>query len=232
MAVDIEKKTEQDRFDHRSDAYVTVNLTASQWTDVLDLTHMWGFERIRKVAIEQISKGSMDPFQKVLLAHKYEITEWYEDAYVQLAMRADPISVEEARTVGFEFGFKMEKVRAEGYASGTSRCASAVSRSRFPTKRTWDVTCGGTVKNGAPNEAQLRPIVRRVFALDRSTVRSSSVFSQQKMAKSPSPGFESFEKVLVAFAPAAAPTPLMSPVLSTSPAPPAIDFLVEDDTWG
>jgi hypothetical protein len=161
---------------------------------VLDLAHMWGFERIRKVATDHISIGSMDPFQKVLLAHKYEISEWYEDVYTGLAMRANTMSVEEARTVGFEFAFKLERVRAEGYASGISRCTSEVYRSRFANNNC-SVTCGGTSsKNGAPNETQLRAIVRRVFALDRSTVRSSSVSSQPE-SRSPSVTKEAVEAI-------------------------------------
>jgi hypothetical protein len=127
---------------------------------------MWGFEHIRKIAIDNLTNDPMDPFPKVLLAHKYEISDWYEDAYVQLAMRVKPLSVDEAQALGLEFSIKMAQVREEGYATGISRCTRDVYRSEFTYKSTKYTTCGGLVKNGAPNETQLRAIVRKVFALN------------------------------------------------------------------
>jgi hypothetical protein len=52
-----------------------LKLTTSQWTSVLDLAQIWGFEDVRKVVIESLVKIELDLITKAVLASKYEVVE-------------------------------------------------------------------------------------------------------------------------------------------------------------
>ena len=49
--------------------------------------------------------------EKLELALKYEIKQWYADAYLALAKRAQPLSVEEGKRLGMEIAIKMAGIR-------------------------------------------------------------------------------------------------------------------------
>lgn len=89
----------------------SIRLTESDWVNVLSLAHMWSFERIRRLSISELHKLPLDTVRKVELAHKYDISEWYHPTYLALALRENPLSVEEAARLGFDFAVKMAQVR-------------------------------------------------------------------------------------------------------------------------
>ncbi|KAH8111836.1 hypothetical protein DFH11DRAFT_551750 [Phellopilus nigrolimitatus] len=82
-----------------------------QWSAVLDLAHMWEFEKIRGLAITRLQSINIDEISKVEIAQKYIIEEWYAPAYLALAKRAQPLTVEEAAQIGFDVAVKMAQVR-------------------------------------------------------------------------------------------------------------------------
>lgn len=82
-----------------------------QWTAVLDLAHMWQFETVRNMAITKLQLFGIDEVQKVEMAHKYEIKEWYAPSYLALAKRAQPLTVVEAARVRYDVAIKIAQVR-------------------------------------------------------------------------------------------------------------------------
>jgi hypothetical protein len=132
--------------------YEEIYLSVAQWTDVLDLAHMWDFDQMRKVAIKKLSEARIDPMQKIVIAHKYEIEEWYEGAYVALAQRDNPLTVEEARTVGFEFAIKMAQVREKSYSAGSSTCGT-------PKSLFGNETCTAMVTSSRVGELDLNKLL-------------------------------------------------------------------------
>ena len=74
--------------------------TFEQWSAILDLSTRWGFASIRDLAIRSIRPP--DPLKKLLLARKYNIDMWIQPAFLELCMRPQPLSLEEARLVDFE----------------------------------------------------------------------------------------------------------------------------------
>ncbi|KAI6139541.1 hypothetical protein BKA82DRAFT_4223017 [Pisolithus tinctorius] len=68
------------------------DLDRDQWISVLKLSTMWEFD-------------------KVVLALQYNIREWLLPAFLALAKRPAPISIEEGRRIGFENALKLASVR-------------------------------------------------------------------------------------------------------------------------
>ncbi|KAL5533632.1 hypothetical protein ACEPAG_92 [Sanghuangporus baumii] len=91
-------------------------LTREQWIKVLDLAQTWGFAGISTLAIKNLELALFREVEKLELALKYQIEQWYADAYFALAKRPQPLSVDEGRRLGLELSLKMAGVRERNLA--------------------------------------------------------------------------------------------------------------------
>jgi hypothetical protein len=82
--------------------------TFEEWSAILDLSTRWGFTSIRDLAIRCIRP---DPLKKLLLARKYNIDTWIQPALLELCLRPQPLSLEEARLMDFEDAILVGSVR-------------------------------------------------------------------------------------------------------------------------
>ncbi|KAI6141496.1 hypothetical protein BKA82DRAFT_161628 [Pisolithus tinctorius] len=89
------------------------DLDRGQWISVLKLSTMWEFVGLRNAAIQHLDIPSkpVDPIDKVVLALQYNVREWLLPAFLALAKRPTPISIEEGRCIGFENALKLALVR-------------------------------------------------------------------------------------------------------------------------
>ena len=89
------------------------SLSLDQWVSVLKLSTMWEFHTLRTAAIDHLTilSGSIDPVEKLVLATQFEIKGWMLPTLLKLAQRAEPISMEEGRRMGFETALKLSAVR-------------------------------------------------------------------------------------------------------------------------
>lgn len=96
----------------------------SNWTKtrifaVIELAHMWGFERVKKILTDDLARNTRwegvpllgNCVEEIILLHKYELRSLYLPAYFQLAKREKPISIEEGERLGLSFSLKMSAVR-------------------------------------------------------------------------------------------------------------------------
>ena len=93
---------------------ISSSLTTGQCTALLDLAQMWGFEDVRVIAEKRIRTScwaSINSVDKISLALKYEMEDWYFDAYHELAIRESPLTAEEMQQLGWDVCSKMVKVR-------------------------------------------------------------------------------------------------------------------------
>src|SRR6267154_2387633 len=74
--------------------------TFEEWSAILDLSTRWGFTSIRDLAIRSIRPP--DVLKKLLLARKNNIEEWTLPALLDLCLRRQPLSLEEARLMVFD----------------------------------------------------------------------------------------------------------------------------------
>ncbi|THG96513.1 hypothetical protein EW026_g5332 [Hermanssonia centrifuga] len=54
------------------------------WIALLSISTRYVFDRIREIAIEEISRQVLDPVKKITLANKYNIPQWLHPAYADL----------------------------------------------------------------------------------------------------------------------------------------------------
>ncbi|KAL5519553.1 hypothetical protein ACEPAH_1236 [Sanghuangporus vaninii] len=88
-----------------------ISLTCEQWIKVLDLAQTWGFSGIRALAIQKLESADFGEVEKLELALKYQIEQWYAGAYLALAKRPESLSIDEGRRLGLELSLKMAGVR-------------------------------------------------------------------------------------------------------------------------
>ena len=87
-------------------------LTQEEWISVLKLSTMWEFVDIRKLAIIELSKDDkMGLFEKVECGRNFDVKEWLLDGYVGLLKRAETITDEEAKRLGWQTAVKLLRLR-------------------------------------------------------------------------------------------------------------------------
>ncbi|TFL04322.1 hypothetical protein BDV98DRAFT_472017, partial [Pterulicium gracile] len=89
--------------------------TCEEWTSVLKLSTMWGFKGIRDLCIAQMDPliGDLDPVEKVVLAHRYEIEAWFLDGLNQLVQASKMVPQVEWNQVGWSIDwiFRLVTIR-------------------------------------------------------------------------------------------------------------------------
>ncbi|KAF5384501.1 hypothetical protein D9757_006413 [Collybiopsis confluens] len=75
--------------------------TTSDWSSVLHVAHALTMSQIRALALSHLATLA-SPADKIELANKYNVREWLFDSYMELSLRMQGLSVEEASKVGVE----------------------------------------------------------------------------------------------------------------------------------
>ena len=136
-------------------------LNEIEWLSVLHLAHMWGFMKIRQASIEQLQNDKTDLITRIELAHRYDIREWLFTSYVELGKRPEPISVDEAKRLGYEFAIKMAQVREMLYKDkidhpGAYRRLNSNSNNGNSSGNPFGRGVGGIVRGGVLRVRVLR----------------------------------------------------------------------------
>lgn len=86
--------------------------TSDQWTFVLKLASLWGFDTIRQIAIDHLKK-SVSAVDRIVLAEMYDLDfeSWSLHAMHVIVRRHRPISVAEGQRIGIEMALKLASVR-------------------------------------------------------------------------------------------------------------------------
>jgi len=91
-------------------------LEKQHWIAVLRLAHMWGFDNVRKKAVEMLGKDSelsQNTLERLKLANEFFIDDWIRQACRELITRDKALSQEEAPWLGPDFLQNMAKAREE-----------------------------------------------------------------------------------------------------------------------
>lgn len=107
--------------------------TVDEWTSVLHLATRWEFESIRRVAIRELEKFSIDAVEKIVLSRRFDINSpWALAAYTEVCRRPDTLTVSEARTLGLETAMRIYQLREKMW----ERSGAKKSRvdSNFPSQ--------------------------------------------------------------------------------------------------
>ncbi|TBU26986.1 hypothetical protein BD309DRAFT_1021809 [Dichomitus squalens] len=98
---------------HAPTAEEAKELSRDGWVHVLKLTTMWGFEKLRRIAIDSLTPllQKEDPVGWITLARTYEVYEWLLPALHALARRTKVLQPEEVEPLGIITVVKMAEVR-------------------------------------------------------------------------------------------------------------------------
>jgi hypothetical protein len=84
-----------------------IKILIPEWTSVLKLSTMWEFDRIRKIAIDQMSDLPMGVVEKIVIARDYHVTKWFLPSLVEYARLERPVSAEDVDHLGLEYLLKI-----------------------------------------------------------------------------------------------------------------------------
>lgn len=109
---------------HSTQACDLQNWSKDRILSVLELAHMWGFERIKKMlvdlldAIFEVGKPLFDDdvVEEILVLHKYGLQSRYLNTYARLVKRDRPISLREAEKLGLSFSLQISNIRESIWA--------------------------------------------------------------------------------------------------------------------
>ena len=74
--------------------------TLDDWIALLSISTRYVFDKIRELAIMEISRQVLDPVHKITLANKYDVAQWLPVAFTDLMKRPEPITEAEAESIG------------------------------------------------------------------------------------------------------------------------------------
>ncbi|PFH52219.1 hypothetical protein AMATHDRAFT_84731 [Amanita thiersii Skay4041] len=86
--------------------------STEDWSSILSLATKWGFESLRKRAINKL-KNIASPVDKVIIGRENNVQELQRPAYIALCESTVPLSIEEGNQLGLEDVIKIYHVRQE-----------------------------------------------------------------------------------------------------------------------
>ena len=100
-------------------SYSHYDATVEKWTSILKLAHQWGFIEVKNLALRELEQHSIPPVRKIGLYNCYAIDcRLLQEAYAALAVRDEPITIEEGLELGLGTALRVacarERVRAPG----------------------------------------------------------------------------------------------------------------------
>ncbi|KAJ2930149.1 hypothetical protein H1R20_g6957, partial [Candolleomyces eurysporus] len=90
-----------------------LELSEDEWLSVLKLSTKWFFNGLRKMAIERLEHFNLNSIEKVQLGKEHFVEEWLLAGYRELAMRYEPITVEEALMIGLQEAIQLNPIREQ-----------------------------------------------------------------------------------------------------------------------
>jgi hypothetical protein len=109
---------------HARSPIVMSPLSLNEWISVLKLSTEWKFAELRRKALEVLSWIRIDPVERVILARKYKVEKWVVDAYTQLVVQDNRLSLKEAEILGYDTAFQLYEMREESFRQSLSRYGS------------------------------------------------------------------------------------------------------------
>lgn len=94
-------------------------MTVLEWTSVLKLSTLWKFGKLRREAIEELTKllvGS--PAEQVALGREYRVEDWMVKGYTELIQREPALTQKEKEKLGAPITIKIYEAREVTFRTG------------------------------------------------------------------------------------------------------------------
>jgi len=96
-----------------------------EWSSLLSISFRFKFEKIRDRAIKELTAMNIDPVDRVVLAVKYDVSDWLCPAYVDLCIRSEPLREDEAHKLELSTTVKLACARERLRANPQSQSGSS-----------------------------------------------------------------------------------------------------------
>ncbi|THH32834.1 hypothetical protein EUX98_g1333 [Antrodiella citrinella] len=149
-----------------SGMYGPIISSPEDWIALLSLSTRYVFDKIRDLAIQELSMKVLDPIKKIVLADRHNVPQWLSAAYVDLCKRPEPLTEREADELGLKTVVRVARARE---IVREKKYVSASQRSYFPHDRIY-----------AFNDTGILEIVHSVWP--------ESIVKSEKVGTSPTGG--------------------------------------------
>jgi len=138
-----------------------LTMTKEGWVSVLRLATMWIFKEIRALAIDKLSKLTMDPIEQILLAKEYNVPQWLRSGYDTVARRSDILSLVEAEKLGYLTTIRLFQLREQARTDGWARTCNSTYR--------------GSGHSGPPPVGETHRFMENIFSEELRVVNAAYV---------------------------------------------------------
>ncbi|KAJ2915774.1 hypothetical protein MD484_g4629, partial [Candolleomyces efflorescens] len=144
------------------------SLGLEQWKAVLRLSSKWFFNDVRQRAIAAVNAIDVSLLERIEMAREHHVSAWLLDGYRKLASRSEPITVEEAESLGLRKAILLCGLRERytgGWNSSSTREREVLAlfssdfdeisamQAKYPTKEEREAMEAERVKAEAEEEA-------------------------------------------------------------------------------
>ncbi|KAF8271087.1 hypothetical protein EI94DRAFT_1556919, partial [Lactarius quietus] len=110
--------------------YSIYEANVDEWTSILKLAHKWEFVEVKALALRELEQLEIPALQKIITYHDHDVDRnLLHKAYTDLAIRDDPITIEEGRLLGLETALLLARAREFARAPVFSGKKSGLPRS-------------------------------------------------------------------------------------------------------
>lgn len=104
-----------------------IKMTEREWTSVLKLSTLWKFGKLRREAIDELTKLlANSPAEQVALGRKYRVEDWTVKGFTELIKRESALTQKEREKLGTPTTIKIYEAREATFrtGSGVKNCGS------------------------------------------------------------------------------------------------------------
>ncbi|KAF5379189.1 hypothetical protein D9615_006037 [Tricholomella constricta] len=97
------------------------------WIAVLRLSSMWEMDKVRELAITNLTSSGMGSVEKIVLAKEFHVPQWLRSGYQELVNRQEMLSMEESERISYKSATGVFQVREstrnrnQGYYGGMAK---------------------------------------------------------------------------------------------------------------
>jgi len=95
---------------------------------------MWGFPEVENLCVRELENLSLPPVERIRIYQQFKLDKMLLlEPFAQLAIRTEPLSVEEGQSLGLETSLRIAAARelCHGTVSGPKRSVAELQNSSF-----------------------------------------------------------------------------------------------------
>jgi hypothetical protein len=92
------------------------------WLSILSLAQRWNFKEVEELCIRELEKLAIPPVDKIQIYQAFKLEKTLLlNAYIELAVRPEPLNLEEGRKLGIDTALQIARARELSRRSDTGK---------------------------------------------------------------------------------------------------------------